>query len=115
VSIAEEVRLALIEAGIDVSGAPLVLTFTRENREAAWDPLDPETFTVEAMDSGIKKRAVPGSSEFISQRRILIPASVYVPRVGDKVLLDDHDHSVTAVEPTSPFGVPLMYKVYVAR
>lgn len=112
-TIADEVRQALLQAGLDVSGASLTLTFTRDNRVEESDAANVSSYQVVAMDNGIKMRRVEGSTEQMAARRLMIESGSYTPAIGDKVTLGGRLHVVNAVEPVAPFGDPLFYKVYV--
>lgn len=114
-TIADEVKQALIQAGLDVSGAPLVLTFTRDNRLEENDAVNLSSYQVVALDNGIKMRRVEGSTEQMAARRLMIEAGDYAPMIGDKVVLGGRTYAVNAIEPLAPFGVPLFYKVYVGN
>lgn len=115
-SIQDEVRSALIEAGLDVSGAPLMVGFLSVVDDKPWaDGVDPTPVLIPCMDSGIKKMLVEGTSEEVAMRRLLVPTDlVYQPKVGDKVFLQSDDYVIHKIEPVAPFGPPLMHKVYIA-
>lgn len=114
-SIADEVNKALVEAALEVAGSSFKLTFVRETKTAVWEQSAPLSFVVDALDSGIKLKTMEGSSDQTALRRITIASGAYEPKVGDKVTINGVTYSVVEIEPVSPFGSDIMYKVYVGR
>lgn len=115
-TIAAEVLAALQEAGAAVGDGPYSLTFTRAGvAENPWDAAGAETtFTLTAIDEGIKEVYVSGSSATRKARMLMVDATGTEPMIGDRVTVSGAAHDVLAVRPEAPGGVALYYMVEIS-
>lgn len=100
------------------------LTFTRPGEQTSpWDtPQAPVTYTLTAIDMGIRQIYVDGNatdstSRTSSIRRVrvlMVDAMGTVPAIGDRVDIDNKVHDVLEVKPLAPAGAPLYYKLEVS-
>ncbi len=112
-SIAQEIEAALIEVGQDLKGSAFMVSFTRATGATPWAPAgDGPQGEVPAFDRGNKRIMPRGSTTEMSMRMLLLPATgSYVPKIGDSTTLDGREFKIESVEPLSPVGESLMYKV----
>lgn len=115
-TIAAEVAAGLAEAGVSLTGSPLVMTFERapSGPEKPWDTNyygEPVTYTLTGIDMGIKEIYVSGSSATRKARMLMVDATGTKPEIGDRVTIGGASHDVLAVMPFAPAGEPIFYKV----
>lgn len=113
-TIAQEVLAALQEAGAAVGTGPLVMTFARGAVVNPWDAGTSSTYTVTAIDEGIREVYVAGSSATRKARMLMVDATGTAPAIGDKVTLDGKSHDVLSVTSEAPAGTPLYYRVEIS-
>lgn len=115
-TIASEIAAGLAEAGTATGGAPLILTFTRQSERV--NPSDPEmpatTFTLTAVDAGIKDRYIRATGVTLRSRVLLADATGTAPLKSDTVAIRGVEHQIMEIEEVAPGGVPLMFKVHIA-
>lgn len=100
------------------------LTFTRPGEQTSpWDtPQTPVTYTLTAIDMGIRQIYVDGNatdstSRTSSIRRVrvlMVDAMGTVPAIGDRVDISNKAHDVLEVKPLAPAGAALYYKLEVS-
>ena len=101
------------------------VTFTRPaaGQVNPWDaPAAATTFTLTAIDQGIRQvyvdgnatqsTARTGATRFV--RTLMVDALGTAPAIGDRVEIGGQSHDVLKVMPTAPAGVAIYYKVEIS-
>jgi len=113
-SIAQEIKEALVSVANDLEGASFLVTVTRaDNAETPWGAGTPETFpNVTAFDKGEEELTPRGSSTPVSMRVLLLPAvDNYSPEYDDSITLGGREYKAKHIETVAPVGVDYMYRV----
>jgi hypothetical protein len=101
------------------------LTFTRPaaSQVNPWDaPGTPTTYTLTAIDQGIRQVYVDGNATESTARTsatrfvrtLMVDALGTAPQIGDRVSIGGQSHDVLRVLPLAPGGVAIYYKVEVS-
>jgi len=117
--IAAEIGAALAEIAQELGDGEFVVMLHQQIRrqESPWDipSTPPEPVALRALDDGIRKVYAPESGATRQARFITVEAAGVEPKVGDVLTVSGADHSVLAVFPLAPAGVPLLWDLEIGR
>ncbi|HEX73327.1 MAG TPA: hypothetical protein ENN65_08445 [Candidatus Hydrogenedentes bacterium] len=117
--IAAQISAALAEIAQELGSGEFVVVLRQQTRGQAnpWDipATPPEPVALRAIDDGIREVYVPDSGATRQGRFITIEAAGVEPKVGDVLTVSGVDHSVLAVFPLAPAGVPLLWELEIGR
>lgn len=115
-AIAQEAWQAIREAGIELGGAPLQVTFVKAGVVSgpANDPTfgSPTNHTMDALVDSFRMELIDQKT-IKSSDRLLMVAAVYsaAPEEGDTALMQGKRYNVEIVKPFMPAGQAIYYEV----